>query len=178
MQPAIGQRPLLVLMVGPPGSGKSYLARRLVSALDATLVQTDVIRKQRFRHPRYTPPEHAAVYRLAHQQLRRLLEQGRSAVFDATNLLEDKRRVVYGLAEEAGARLLIVWTYAPAAVVAERMVGREAGRDLTDASDATWDIYLRLRRRMDPIPRPHFVVNTCVSLEQAVRRLTDAGTSG
>ncbi len=44
-------------MVGAPGSGKSFLARRLAAALAADLVQTDVVRKEMFPQPRYTPGE-------------------------------------------------------------------------------------------------------------------------
>ena len=169
--PAKQNRLALIMMVGAPGTGKTYVARRLAAALGATLVQTDAIRKQHFHPPRYTPAEHATVYRLAHEHIRRLLSQGRSVIFDATNLLEDRRQEVYRLAEEAGAALLIIWTYAPEAVVAERLRSRAMRPAPGDLSDATWEIYLRLRQRMDPIPRPHFLLNTAVRLDRAIERL-------
>lgn len=165
-------RPVLVLMVGAPGSGKSYLARLLAARLGARLVQTDVIRKRHFHPPRYTPLESARVYELAHAQLRRLLAGGRSAIFDATNLIESNRREVYRIAEQAGAGLLIVWTYAPEAVVAERMRARRARSDPRDVSDADWEVFEAMRSRAEPIPRPHFLVNTAAGAEPALSVLT------
>ena len=50
------------MLIGPPGSGKSFLARLLAARLGAILLQSDALRRQMFRPPRYTPAEHAAVY--------------------------------------------------------------------------------------------------------------------
>src|SRR5207245_123301 len=101
-------RPLLVMLVGPPGTGKSRLARRLGAALDAQVVESDRVRKQLFAEPRYTGSEHAAVYGWCHTVLRSALVVGRRVVFDATNLEERIRRKVYDIAEQCDARLLIV----------------------------------------------------------------------
>src|SRR5207302_11295503 len=85
-------KPLLVLLVGAPGTGKSRLARRLGVALDAQIVESDRVRKQLFAEPRYTGGEHAAVYGWCHTVLRSVLVVGRRVIFDATNLEERTRR--------------------------------------------------------------------------------------
>lgn len=155
------------MLVGPPASGKSYLARLLVGRLDAVLVQTDSLRKTMFRQPRHTGGENAAVYGEAHRRIARHLKTGRTVVFDATNLRESSRRTVYRLAEGAGARLLIAMTYVPVESVLQRLAGRDAGQDADDRSDADWAVYQKMGRS-EPIPRPHLLVNTAVDLEQAV----------
>jgi predicted kinase len=164
---------VLVLLVGAPGTGKSRLARRLAAALDAQVVETDRVRKQLFAEPRYTGGEHAAVYGWCHTVLRSVLVCGRSVIFDATNLEERIRRRVYDIAESCEAELLILWATAPAAVVQERLLRRRLGDDEDDLSDADWAVYLDLRRKAEPIRRPHVVINTAVDTDGLVRLLVD-----
>lgn len=165
---------VLVLIVGTPGSGKSTFARRLALALGAELVQTDGVRKQLFAEPRYTGGEHAAVYGWCHNLIRSRLGAARAVVFDATNLEERNRRRLYEIADACGARLVIAWTSCPPGTVQERLLRRQDLRDEDDQSDATWGIYLQMRRRAEAIHRPHLVVNTTTDLEALVRRVAAA----
>lgn len=159
---------MLVLMVGAPGTGKSYLARLIAGRTKARVVQTDAIRKELFPHPRYTPREHGIVYREAHRRIAEALGRHERVVFDATNLYESKRRILYRMADQAGARLIVVVTYAPPEVVLQRMEGRALRLDPSDLSDADWSIYVQMRQKMEPIRRDHWVVNTAVNLRRAL----------
>jgi predicted kinase len=165
----------LILIAGRPASGKSYFARLVAARLGAELLQTDNLRKQMFAEPRYTGRESGAVYARAHGRISRLLAAGHTVVFDATNLVERRRALVYKLAEQAGARLMIVVAWAPREVIRRRLAEREAQVDPLDRSDADWAIFLKLGE-LQPIPRPHLLVNTTVDLGQAcelvARRLT------
>jgi len=158
-------------MVGPPGTGKSRLARRLGAELEAQIVESDRVRKQLFREPRYTGGEHAAVYGWCHTVLRSALVVGRSVIFDATNLEERVRRRVYDIADNCGARLAILWVTCPPSVVQERMLRRQQRVDEDDSSDADWFVYLQMRRRAEPIRRPHTVVNTAAGYESLLARI-------
>ena len=159
--------PTLIMLVGRPGSGKSYLGRLVAARLGIEALQTDLLRRELFARPRYTGAEHGAVYAEAHRRIAAALQSGRSLIFDATNLGERKRRVVYRLADEAGARLLIVLAYAPRELILHRLEGRRAGADPLDASEADWTVYRRMGRP-DPVGRPHLLVNTALELAQAV----------
>lgn len=170
-------RPALIVMVGAPGSGKSYLGRQIAEGLGADLIQTDNVRKEMYPEPLYTPTEAASVYRACHERIRLALAQGRRVVFDGTNLRERRRATLYRLADEAAAQLMIVLAYAPKAVIRERLAQRGAARDPLDASDADWPIHLRLRRDAEPVSRPHLVANTVAApgsiLRVLCRRLGD-----
>lgn len=167
----------LIMLIGRPASGKSYLGRRIAERLGIELLQTDVLRREMFRRPRYTGPEHGAVYAEAHRRLAAALRAGRSIIFDATNLGERKRRVVYRIADEAEAGLVIALAYAPREAILARLAARQAGADPLDWSEADWTVYRKLGRT-DPISRPHLVVNTTVDLGQAVELIAARVRSG
>jgi len=161
------------MLVGPPASGKSRLARRLGSALDAQVVESDRVRKQLFAEPRYTGGEHAAVYGWCHTILRSALVVGRNVIFDATNLEERIRRKVYSIAEQCDARLAIIWVTCPPSVVQQRLLRRQLREDKDDLSDADWPVFLELRRKAEPIRRAHVVLNTAADYETVLQRLLD-----
>ena len=159
------------MLVGPPGTGKSRLARRIGAALQAQVVESDRVRKQLFAEPRYTRGEHAAVYGWCHTVVRSALAVGRGVIFDATNLEERIRHKVYDIADQADASLHIIWVTCPPAIVQERLLRRREEPDEFDLSDADWSVYLELRRKAEPIRRPHLVVNTSTDYETLFRRL-------
>ncbi len=163
--------PFLLLLIGAPGTGKSYLASRLAERLRATLVQTDAIRKRLFVQPAYSRTESAAVYREAHQLIEAGLDAGEVVVFDATNLREGYRRTLYRIAERSNARVHLVWLSTPEAVVAQRLHQRQVNRDPSNLSDATWATYRKMARRAEAPRRPFTVLNAVLPADEQVALL-------
>ena len=158
-------------MVGAPGSGKSYLARTLSAEIGAELIQTDAVRKELFPEPRYTPGEASTVYATCHRRIAAALGRGECIIFDGTNLRERRRRTLYQLAERAGAKAIVVVAYASDEVIRARLQQRAERRDPDDQSDADLRVYLRMRRDVEPVPRPHIVVNTAAAPGPVIRLL-------
>src|SRR5574340_931692 len=87
--------PLLILVTGLPGTGKSFLARKIVAHVPAVIVEGDQVRKILFPHPTYAGEESAWVHRVAHTVIERLLKASYRVIYDATNLVEWHRRQAY-----------------------------------------------------------------------------------
>ncbi|MBI2955049.1 MAG: AAA family ATPase [Chloroflexi bacterium] len=164
-------QPVLILMTGLPGTGKSYVSRLIQRSLPAALVQSDFVRKLLFPQPRYTVDESTMVYRTCHEVIARLLVRGISVIFDATNLIESKREIIYRIADRAGARLVIVRTVTPKSVVLERLGQRGQGIDRDDLSDADATIYERMQHEEEPVRRSYIAVDTSQDLTPAIQKI-------
>ncbi len=169
-------KPVLMVMVGLPGTGKSTLSRAIAQALPGVVVESDFVRKALFPSPTHTSQESQFVHRVAQAVIGRLLGRGSSAISDATNLVEFHREFLYRLADQNGAKLLIVRVVASEAIIRQRLEQRQAARSPRDLSDATWQVYLRMQKNQERINRiinhiinrPHITVNTQGDLGEAV----------
>lgn len=165
------QPPALIVMVGPPGTGKSHLVNLLAQRIPLKIVASDEIRHQISLHPSYSPEENRRVFQTAHRRIQRLLRHGENVAFDATNIREFGRRSLYRISERTEARLLIVRTVAPEDVVEARLRRRMEGLNPEDRSEAGWEVYLRMKAEFEEISRPHMLVDTSEPLEPALEEI-------
>ncbi len=165
-------QPVLLLLCGLPGTGKSYLARQLSELLPFVVIESDQVRKILFPKPRYTAQESRLVHRTCHALMRKLLKKGIRVIYDATNLIEYHRELVYRIARKTDAKLVVVKTVSPEEVVRERLGIRED--EALEVSDADWRVYLQMAARQEPIQHPHLVVDTSGDIEEAVAKVLRA----
>jgi predicted kinase len=160
--------PAFVMLSGVVGTGKSTLARALRERTGIAVIESDAVRRTMFARPAHAKEESAAVFEAVHAALRHLLGRGVATLVDATNLVEMQRAVMYGIARAAGARLIVVRTTAPAAVVRRRLRSR---RESAGGAEAGTDVFERMRRSRQPIAVAHYVVDTTGDTEQAVEAI-------
>jgi predicted kinase len=164
--------PVLVMLSGLPGTGKSHLARRLTEVLPFAVIESDQVRKILFPECNYSGEESKWVHRTCHALMERLLQKGVRVIYDATNLHERHREQVYRLTDGNQVKLIIVKVVAPQPVASGRLRGRdEASGDDNDISDADLGVYRRMSRQVDPIGRNHVVVDTSQDLRPAITKL-------
>jgi uncharacterized protein len=145
--------PLIVLMVGLSGSGKTWLARQLAVTLDAFHVRSDVERKRLAGlgplQPSASPPD-AGIYtrEFNDRTYARLLECARhclagqeNVVIDAASLRREERKSFAAVAATTGARFRMVHCVAPPQTLRARVAARR--REGRDASEATLDLLER-----------------------------------
>ena len=152
----------LVVVGGAPGTGKSTVAAGLGERLGASVIRSDVVRKELcgIEPERPAPaPLDAGIYSEAMtartyaeslDRARRHLEVGDSVVLDASFGSAHQREAVRQLAHHAGARLVEV-RCSVSAEVAERRAQTRRMRG-GDPSDADAEVARRLAQRADPWP--------------------------
>ncbi|WP_212626555.1 bifunctional aminoglycoside phosphotransferase/ATP-binding protein [Pseudomonas sp. PP3] len=129
---------------GVSAVGKSHVAMRLVEALGAIRLRSDVERKRLFGEQTvsndvqagiYSSEASTATYQRLHEIAEAILHAGFPVVIDATYLKRDQRDSAAKVAEATGAPFLILDCNAPQAVIESWLQQRQA--DKSDPSDAT-----------------------------------------
>jgi len=154
------QRPILILMHGPSGSGKSWLSERLVPKLAAIRVRSDVERKRLAGIAPYASAaagHQQGIYseEFSHRTYGRLvdcvencLRAGFNTVVDAAFLDAADRELFWSLALRLRAICIVVSCHGEQAMLAERVMQRSHARK--DASDADLEVLNVQLRDLQP----------------------------
>jgi uncharacterized protein len=152
--------PILFIMHGASGSGKSYLSERLAVQLGAVRMRSDLERKRLagcqpdaaragFMQGIYTPEFSNRTYARLLECAQSCLQGGVSAIVDAAFLNCGDRRLFAALAARQGVRFVIVSCAAEPRVMAERIEMRHQAR--VDPSDADTTVLDRQLQNMQPL---------------------------
>jgi len=166
--------PPLIVVSGLPGTGKSFLCRKVAEKSPFLILPSDALRKVLFPTPQYNEQENKRLFSACHVLIEELLKKGTPVIFDATNLLEHHREYFYRAAERAGAKLILVWVEAPPEVVRQRLIARERTPVPEPDSQAGWEVYNKMKPRREKISRNHLVVDTSQDITAAVDKIIRA----
>jgi len=122
-------KPKLVIMVGPPGSGKTYIAAQFASKNRFVHVNSDLVRAKYFLNPQFTSEERARVYVKIQEVISEQLAQGHNVVFDGNLLTSDARFEALEHYQKLGADVLFVHLDIPREVAIQRALSRTTSRD-------------------------------------------------
>ena len=109
MSKVIPSKPLLILLYGFPGSGKTYFARQLCEQVQAAHVQGDRIRSELFEEARYDKEENTVVGQLMDYMTEEFLSAGLSVVYDANAMRYAQRHALRDMARRHKAQPLLIW---------------------------------------------------------------------
>jgi aminoglycoside phosphotransferase family enzyme/predicted kinase len=138
--------PLLIVMSGLSGSGKSWVAGQLMAQLPAIRIRSDVERKRLFGIAEtgssesgvnagiYAPHLSADVYAHLRATARSVLEARHNVIIDATFLRRQQRAEAMEFADRCGYAAILIVVQAPLTVMRERIRQRQQGA--CDASEA------------------------------------------
>lgn len=150
--------PVLVIVSGLPGTGKSFFCRRLAEKLPAIILESDALRRVLFPQMDYSQTESMRLFKAIRLLAERLLRRGFCIIIDATNLSECYRQYFYSIAERLDVKLVVVSVEAPPLLVKERLAVRLGNPGERSAAD--WAVYMKMKPSVEKIARKHYVVDT------------------
>ena len=139
-------KPVLVLMCGLSGSGKTWLSERLMASLPAIRIRSDIERKRLFGVEEtaasgsgigagiYTPEASVRTYERLFALARDLLKARHHVVLDAAFLDKEQRDAASNVAADLGVDPVLVCAEAPVDVLRTRIGKRAASKN--EASEA------------------------------------------
>jgi adenylylsulfate kinase len=166
---------MLVAMAGLPGTGKSTLAARLAAQLGGVVLSKDAARAALFPPPvlDFSAGQDdlvmEAVFKAAGHILR--ADPRRVVLHDGRTFLGPGQvRDLLGLAASLGEPPSVIECVCGEAVARDRLE-RDRALGVHPAGNRTYDLYLALKDRAEPIAVPHLVLDTGqIPLDDCVRR--------
>lgn len=163
------RNPILIVTCGLSGSGKTWLSTRLMTALGALRIRSDVERKRMaglkalessrsLSESIYTLEFNDRVYRRLLEGARRALTSSEHIIVDAASLKRIERESFIALASELGVPVRIVHCTAPPDVLKSRLRQRQAvGKDASEADVAVLERQFANWESFSERERPHVV---------------------
>ncbi len=158
------------MMTGLPGTGKTHLARKLTKHLlhQYVYLSTDIVRRNLFDFSLhhyvpfgdklYTQEKRDLVYNALYLITDILLTHQLSVIVDGTFYSQSKRQPLFQICQRLDQKLIIIKTVCSEEIIKQRIQGRK--KQVENASDADFNIYLEIKERFEPIIPPHIEINT------------------
>lgn len=124
----IPTQPLLIMLYGYPGAGKTYFARQLSDQLQAVHIHGDRIRAELFKEPRYDEEEDQIVAHIMDYMTSEFLRTGTSVLYDTNAARSSERRILRDIANTAHVEPILVWLQVDATTAFKRTQKRDKRR--------------------------------------------------
>lgn len=146
--------PVLILVGGLPGAGKTYFALRLSERLRAAYISSDLMRKQMEAQGRYAFEDKLNVYEHMACSAANALRQNSPVVVDATFYCKQMREMFFTLAK------LMHVKYALIEIVADEDVIRKRLESATSQHDAKLSVYRLVKSKYEQPDVPYLVIES------------------
>lgn len=147
-------------MVGPPGAGKSFFARRFADTFDAPLVSFDEIRSELFNELTYGKDEDTIVARMAGLMLRELMHAKRTIIIDGGHNQKISRQELERVVKPLGYKVLTIWVQTDEPTARMRSLRRRAQSedDIYNRSLSEQEFVAHARKFTPPTSYEDYVV--------------------
>jgi predicted kinase len=144
---------MVIIVMGLPGSGKSYLARQLAALKDAEYINSDNVRRTLFAAATYSDREKWMVYDEMLRMADWATRDGEDVVLDAT-FYTKALRATFARALKQKARVAFI------EVTADERLIRERLRSPRMNNDANFEVYKEMKELWEPFAEPHLTVRS------------------
>src|SRR5665213_3598665 len=102
-------QPILYMLLGYPGAGKTTTAKILEELTSAHRLTSDEERLKMFPDPDFTQEEHAQLYQKLDDETEKLLANGQSVIYDANLNRYTHREEKYKICKRTNAVPILIW---------------------------------------------------------------------
>ncbi len=145
---------MVYLIMGSPGTGKTYFAKALAERLGAAHANTDSVREEEGLMGQYDPESKKRVYEELFQRMLKTAESGKDMVVDATFVKQAHRDRFIDPLEERGIPYQLIRMVADPEIVKQRVQ-----KDRAD-SEAGVDVYEKLQKEFELPKRKHITLDS------------------
>ena len=102
-------KPHLIIMVGIPGSGKSFFAEHFAETFKAPIVSLDKLSKELFQNSSSDRDENKSISNVAIYVLGEILKTKKTVIYEGQTNLRSNRIEISKIARNAGYKPLFIW---------------------------------------------------------------------
>lgn len=128
MKPLSLSKPHLIIMVGIPGSGKSFFAEHFSESFKAPLISFDKLRKELFDEPTLNREEDEIISRVAGYMLDEALKTKQTILYKGQTEARSDRAVISKKAKDAGYEPLFIWVQTETSTAKKRAMKPTTGK--------------------------------------------------
>lgn len=143
---------MIIFVFGLPGSGKSYFATRLAKLIKAEYLNSDLLRKEMFKHRTYSDLEKELVYNKMLEKMQIALDQKKDLIIDATFHTAKRRKLFTDKINEGEYTFIEVW--------ADEHITRERVSKSRPDSEADFEVYKLIKNIWEPLKEPHLILES------------------
>ncbi|MBC8382603.1 MAG: AAA family ATPase [Candidatus Cloacimonetes bacterium] len=156
----INRKPILFLMHGLAGTGKSTIAHKISTDYNAIEIGTDVVRKKmaginKYQHQYdeygkglYSSEKTDDTYREVMNEAETFLKEGKNCILNGTFLQKEHQDWARNLAQKYNAKMIIIHCVCDEEDIKARFAERAVEKSV---SDGRWEIYLKQKKEYSPL---------------------------
>lgn len=144
---------MIVVVTGLPGSGKSFFASRLATAIHADYISSDKLRKKIIKSRTYSIKEKDLVYDEMLKEMRNGIKQNKNLVLDATFYKRETRNKFKEETTDAGKIVFIE-------IIADETLIKKRLQSSREDSEADFTVYKIIQQQWEPIKEEHLILQS------------------